>query len=117
MTDHEVLYWWLTALAYAALASVGGILGHLMHKIDKKEPIVVGVAALKGVAAGFTGFLILLACNALELGEEWKGVIVGLCGWIGADATIRILEAIVRKRLGLDTAQPSQVLPNDADNH
>lgn len=117
MSEHEAIYWWLTALAYAALASVGGVLGHLMHKIDRKEPIHLGVAALKGVAAGFTGFLILLACNALKLDEEWKGVIVGLCGWIGADATIRILEAIVRKRLGLDPNQPSQVQPNDSDTH
>lgn len=110
--DHEPLYWWLNALAYAALAAIGGLLGYLMREMEHGRPIKWSKAILQAVAAAFTGFLILLLCNATGLSEEWKGVIVGLFGWLGANATIRVLETVVFKRLGLNS-EPTQVTTDD----
>jgi len=106
---------WLRAVAYTLFAAFGGVMGHLMRTIDKKEKIVWGRAAVEGLAAGFVGLIVLLICGAMELGEQWTGVIVGVSGWLGANATIRMLEGMVRKKLGIEgnqqeptNAQPPQ---------
>ncbi len=103
MDDNPLIAWWVKAIAYAAFASIGGMLGHLMRTFDKR-PISWGKCILEGIAAGFVGLLMLLVCDAMGLGEQWTGVIVGVSGWLGANATIRMIESLVRKRLGIDPA-------------
>jgi hypothetical protein len=104
----EETRWWLEALLYAALAALGGLLGHIMRAIDKQEKINVARAIIEAMAAGFVGLLMMLACNAMALPSQWTGVIVGVCGWLGANATIRILEELVYKKLGLKKARKAQ---------
>jgi hypothetical protein len=108
MDENSALMWWMRAIAYAAFASLGGALGHLMRTFDKAT-FSWARCILESLAAGFVGLLMLLACQALGLSEQWTGVIVGVSGWLGANATIRMLEALVRKKLGLD---PSAETPN-----
>jgi hypothetical protein len=93
---------WIRAIAYALFAAFGGVMGHLMRSIDKKEKLSWSRAALEGAAAGFVGLLVLLVCGAMELDEHWTGVIVGVSGWLGANATIRLLEGLVHKKLGIE---------------
>ena len=95
--------WWVKAVLYAALATFGGFLGHVMRALDKSTPIVYSRALVEGLAAGFVGLLVMLMCNALNLSEQWTGVIVGVSGWLGANASIRMLEKKVFKQLGLST--------------
>lgn len=99
--DEPTLSFSIRVIAYALFASVGGIVGHLMRTLDKKEKIQWFRALLEGIAAGFVGLLILFACRALNVNEQWTGVIVGVSGWLGASTSIKILELIVRKKLGL----------------
>lgn len=94
--------WGVRAAAYTVFAAFGGLMGHLMRTIDKKEKISWGRAALEGFAAGFVGLIVLFMCNAMRLSEQWTGVIVGVSGWLGASVTIRMLEGIVRKKIGAD---------------
>jgi hypothetical protein len=96
--DNEI-GWWLKASAYAVFASVGGMVGHIMRVVDQKQKIAWPRAWLEGVAAGFVGILMLLICDAMKLGQQWTGVIVGVSGWMGATASITLLEKLVRKRL------------------
>lgn len=98
--------WWLRALAYAAFAALGGILGHLMRIVNQKSKVHWGRAVLEGVAAGFVGLLVLFLCDAMKLGQQWTGIIVGVSGWIGASATMRLLELIVRRRLDVPSEPP-----------
>lgn len=102
MEDNSVILWWLKALAFTAFSAIGGALGHLMRNYDKK-PFSWGRCFLESMAAGFVGLLMLLVCEAMDLSPQWTGVIVGVSGWLGANATIRMLEGLVRKRLGLET--------------
>jgi len=102
MQQDEFLTWWVKALAYIAFSSIGGIFGHLMRTFEKKESVHWGRACIEGLSAGFVGLLVLLMCQATGLSEQWTGVIVGVSGWLGASATIRLLERMVRKRLGVD---------------
>lgn len=101
--------WYVKVTAYATFAAFGGFLGHILRTINRNEPIRWGVAAAEGLGAGFVGILVYLACQAMNVPEGWTGVIVGVCGWLGASATIAMLEALVRKRLGIDGS------PSDAD--
>jgi len=112
MDENSVMAWWARATAYTAFAALGGALGHLMRTFDKR-PFSWARCLLESLAAGFVGLLVLLTCQAMELTEQWTGVIVGVSGWLGANATIRMLESIVRKRLGLD---PSVETPNGPPN-
>lgn len=102
--------WWFKTIAYATFAAFGGFLGHALRTINKNQKIHWGRAALEGIAAGFVGIIVMMTCHAASVPEGWTGVIVGVCGWLGASATIQMLETLVRKRLGIDGAS------NDATN-
>lgn len=101
---------WVQPLAYALFAAVGGFLGHLLRAIDAKQKINWLRAALEGVAAGFVGLLVMLMCNAMGFSSQWTGVVVGVCGWLGANVTIRILEKIVRRKLGITDTAPAPLM-------
>lgn len=101
---------WTKLVLYAAFASLGGVLGHLFRTVDKGQTISWTRAALEGVAAGFVGLLFYLTCNAMGMSEQWTGVIVGVSGWLGATASIKLLEAFAFKKLGIgkaDTLTPT----------
>lgn len=94
--------WWLKACAYVALASLGGVLGYIMRTLDKpNEKIRYRRAMVEGIASGFVGLLFMLLCNAMGLSDQWTGIIVGVAGWLGANVSIVLLEAAVRKKIGL----------------
>ena len=95
--------WWVKAILYAALAMFGGFLGHVMRALDKSTPIGYGRACVEGLAAGFVGLLVMLMCNATNMSDQWTGVVVGVSGWLGANASIRMLEKLVFKKLGINT--------------
>lgn len=93
--------WWVKAILYALLATFGGFLGHIMRAFEKDTPIRFGRACVEGLAAGFVGLLVMLICNAMTFTDQWTGVIVGVSGWLGANASIRMLEKLVFRKFGL----------------
>lgn len=94
-------FWWLKTAAYALFAAFGGFVGHAMRTLDGDEKFHWGKAVVEGVAAGFVGLLVFFTCQAMELSEQWTGVIVGVSGWLGANASIRMLEQVIFKKLGI----------------
>jgi hypothetical protein len=93
--------WWFKAACYALFASFGGTISYLLRSIDDAKHISWGRAFIEAASAGFVGVLVLFACQAAALSEQWTGLIVGVCGWLGASATIKMLETLVRKKLGI----------------
>lgn len=91
----------IQAALYLVLAAIGGILGYLTRAAESGTGITAGMLALKAAGAAFAGFLVFLV--ALYFSLDWipTGILVGLAGWIGADATLQVLSTQVRKRLGL----------------
>lgn len=87
-------------MLYAGFAGFGGAMGYIMRSLDSKEPINGWRIVVEGGAAAFVGILVMLLCQAMNLSPQWTGVIVGVCGWLGATATIQMLERIVAKKMG-----------------
>lgn len=100
--------WWLRAGAYVAFSAMGGMIGFTMRAIDSRTPFKLWRCLVEGAGAAFVGLLVMLLCEAMNLSQQWTGVIVGVCGWLGASTTIRILESVIRNKLGA---------PRDADSN
>lgn len=92
--------WWLRAGAYTLFSAIGGMIGFTMRAVDGKQPFVLWRLFVEGAGAAFVGVLVMLLCEAMGLSQQWTGVIVGVCGWLGASATIRMLESVIRNKLG-----------------
>lgn len=90
---------------YVVVAAIGGILGHLMRKFSRGQPVSLAETLLQGVSAAFAGYLVLLACRASGAPTEVSGVLTGLCGWLGADASLMVLQTYIYRRLNLHSEQ------------
>lgn len=102
----EIMRSWI----YVSIAAVGGVLGHMMRKLGNQQPIQAGETILQGVGAAFAGYLVLLGCRSANIPPDISGVIIGLCGWLGADATLMLLQTYIYKKLNIG------VEPNDESN-
>ena len=88
-------------LLYPVFAAFGGLLGYALRMMDAGLQVSRWRALIESLAAGFVGILVMLLCQALQLSPQWTGVVVGVCGWLGATASIRMLERVVRNKLGV----------------
>lgn len=95
------LPWWAKAMMYALLAAFGGFMGALLRSQHDVKPFSWKRICLEAVASGFVGLLVMLVCNEMHLSERWTGVIVGVFGWLGANASIVMLEQVIYKKIGI----------------
>lgn len=93
---------WLKAILYALLASIGGLLGYLLRTMEAAKEVSLLRAIVETFAAGFVGVLTYFLCRALHLSDAWTGAMTGLFGWLGAIASIQILEKVVYRKLGVN---------------
>jgi hypothetical protein len=94
---------WLDNVTFTAFAAFAGWMGYLMRTMDEGGKIVWLRSFLEAFSSGIIGFIVVLLCRAMGLSYEWMGVMAGVLGWLGAKASIQLLEKIVRKRLGIDS--------------
>lgn len=93
-------------LLYPLFAAIGGVLGYVLRALDAGLKVSFWRAVLEAAAAGFVGVLVMLICQSMHMSAQWTGVAVGVCGWLGATASIRMLERIVRRKLGVSDEAP-----------
>ena len=89
-------------LQFAGFSAMGGLLGYLMRQATREQPIELGRATLEAVASGFIGTITMFLCHAMELPWYWSGAVVGVLGWLGAEASIVVIARAVRGKIGLD---------------
>lgn len=88
---------------FGSFAGLGGILSYLMRTLNRNETPKLSKTVVEGLSSAFVGVLAMLICKAFNLDWVWCGVIVGVFGWVGAEASIALLSALIRKRLGVTT--------------
>ncbi|MBK5416163.1 phage holin family protein [Pseudomonas sp. TH31] len=101
MSDVDLFSELLRSWVYVAIAAVGGVLGHMMRRLGTNQRIRIGETILQGVGAAFAGYLVLLGCRSIYAPPEISGVAIGLCGWLGADATLMLLQSYIYKKLNI----------------
>jgi hypothetical protein len=92
---------WLAPLLYALFAGFGGCMGYIMRSLDSDKKINLWRMLFEGGASAFVGVLMMLVCQAYNMSPQWTGVLVGVSGWLGASASIRLLEKTIEKKLGI----------------
>ncbi|HEU4376298.1 MAG TPA: phage holin family protein [Telluria sp.] len=104
---HEALWWWqaVRGAAYATFASVAGLLGYLLRTLDAGSQVSWGRAVLESLSAGMVGMFVMWICQSANLSQQWTAVSVGVSGWLGANASIQVLQRLVWNKLGLTRSQ------------
>lgn len=59
------------------------------------------------------GLIYVQVCELMKLGPQWTTIVVALGGWMGAQASIRVLEDFVLKRLNIRKARKDDGNSND----
>lgn len=93
--------WWAKTTAFVTLAAMAGGLGYVTRVLDNDERVRAGRTVIEVMSAAFVGLLFKLVCDEVGLSDRWTGVVVGLAGWLGASASVRMLENLVYDKLGL----------------
>lgn len=101
MAMTEKITGWFAIASYIALALFAGAIGYIMRQLADNKPVGFWRVVVEALGAGLVGYLVMLMCHATGLGPQWTGVAVGVCGWLGASATMRILERYVFRKLGV----------------
>lgn len=94
--------WWGKTVAMIFMAAFGGMMGYMMRSVNGDADITIGRTLLETASAGFVGLVFKLVCDELHLSDGWTGVIVGLAGWLGASASVQMLEKLVYNKLGIE---------------
>lgn len=92
---------WLKTLGLFILAPIGGILGYISRELNRGRTIQIFKVLFSGCCSGFVGVIVILICIELNLSIQQTGVVVAVSGWLGADVTIKMLEKLVHKMLGV----------------
>ena len=98
----------LRAVGYALFAALAGALGYILRSMDSGVPITYARTFVEALSAGFVGVIAMWLCQASSLSPQWTGITVAVSGWLGANASIQVLQRLVWNKLGLN--------PKD-DNH
>lgn len=109
----------LEIIIYAAFAGIAGLLGHTLRTLESGGQLTMFRSFAEMAGAALVGVLTLMACKALALDTMWTGVTVGVMAWLGANASIRVLEKMVYQRLGIKplivNPTPAAVAPEGDD--
>lgn len=96
--------------ALILFAALGGALGYSYRTLRMQAKWQFARMCLEAFASGFTGLLLIFVCYEAGLSLYWTGAIVGTFSWLGANATIVVLENLIYKKLGLQNGVIEQVV-------
>lgn len=110
MIEQPPEHWWvyLRAAGYALFAAIAGALGYVLRSMDSGMPVTFARTFVEALSAGFVGVVMMWLCQVAGLSPQWTGIIVAVSGWLGANATIQVVQRLVWNKLGLN--------PKDVDH-
>jgi hypothetical protein len=97
---------WINDLArygtYALLAAFGGAVGITNQAISQNKIPTLSRVFIAAFTSAFTGVLVVMICDALQLEEIYKAPVIAFCGWYGSDQTLKLIQKTLLKRYGID---------------
>ncbi|SEO76576.1 LydA holin phage, holin superfamily III [Luteibacter sp. UNC138MFCol5.1] len=102
---------WLQGVAFAAFAMLAGVLGRVVRDMNENHPVKFWPTCVQGLASGFVGLLVMWLCQIAGLSLQWTAVTVGVSGWLGAEASIQVIQRLVWKQLGLNRSRDNDNPP------
>lgn len=91
----------IETIIFGTFAAIGGGLSYIIRTLNKDETPRLLRGTVEALSSAFVGLIAMLACQELGLNYGWSGVVVGVFGWLGAEASIVVLAKLVRNKLGL----------------
>ncbi|MDD0886430.1 phage holin family protein, partial [Xylella fastidiosa subsp. multiplex] len=82
------------------LAMVAGVLGYLMRTLDNGEKPTWARVLIEASAAGLVGLFAMWVCESLELSQQLTAVTVGVFGWLGASASLDLIQSFIVPKVG-----------------
>lgn len=79
----------------------GGLMAYLLDVSHGNAEFKWLTLVVRAGSSAFAGMLVMLGCSALHWDPLWTGLFAGVAGWIGAEGTSRIFQAILFKRFGI----------------
>ena len=104
VANQNALPAWLQTVLYAAFASFAGGLGYILRTMEANATPTLTRTCVEALAAGLVGLLAMWICQAMDISLQWTAITVGVSGWLGANATIQVLQRLVWRKLGLDNS-------------
>ena len=104
-SDPVVILGWLKMAGLMLLAMIAGALGYIMRMMDAQLPVKWPRVMLEAASAGLVGLLIILLCQQFHASIQITGISTGVFGWLGAKATIQVLQRLVWDKLGLNRSK------------
>lgn len=114
MATDPSITWWLKVAAHAVFAAFAGAMGYLMRAMDGGHRAKKRAVLINCLAAGFVGILVMFICQELGVSQKWTLVTTGVFGWLGAGASIKLIEGMVFRKLGITKSSSSQGESKDA---
>lgn len=99
--------WLVRTSIYAAFSSFAGALGFILRSMEAGRPVSFTRVVVEALAAGLVGLIVMWICQAYHMSQEWTAVTVAISGWLGADASIQVLQRLVWRKLGIDPNKDS----------
>lgn len=93
---------WLRMIGLTVFAGIAGALGFILREMDANTPIHWVRVLAEFAGAAFVGLLVIWICQELKVSYQVTGISTGICGWLGAKASIQVLQNFVWARLGIN---------------
>lgn len=92
---------WARYLFYLGLAGFAGTMGFIFRQLQSESKLIWWRILLEGFAAAFVGLLFMWLCEMGKFGPQLTGIIVAVAGWMGAQASMGLLEKFVFQKLNI----------------
>lgn len=104
---------WLRAIGLMLFAGIAGALGFIVREMDAGGKIYWPRVLLEFASAAFVGLLVVWLCQEFKVSYPVTGIATGVFGWLGAKASIQVLQNFVWTRLGLNRRAKDETASSD----
>jgi hypothetical protein len=96
---------WLRTLGFMLFSATAGALGYMMRTMDSGQKIGKIRLLIEFLSSGMVGLFAMWICRIKGVSFEITAISVGVSGWLGASASIQVIQRFVWRNLKLNRSQ------------